>query len=210
MECDGCQSVRYCSDKCREDHREEHEEECKNRKAWLHDRKLFTQPDETHLGECPICFLPRPIDRLKSAFQTCCSNYICNGCAYSHRRSSGGRNCPFCREPSADDDGEEMKRLMKRVEANDPAALFQKGDYDGAFEYLTNAAELGFAEAHNNLGVAYRDGEGVEKDEDKAVYHFEKAAICGNPDARHNLAAIEEKNGNIERSVKHLIIAANQ
>jgi len=74
---------------------------------------------------------------------------------------------------------------------------------------LTNASELGFAEAHNNLGVAYRDGEGVEKDEDKAVYHFEKAAICGNPDARHNLAAIEEKNGNIERSVKHLIIAAN-
>ena len=117
-ECDGCQcqSVRYCSDKCREDHREEHEEECKNRKAWLHGRKLFTQPDETHLGECPICFLPLQIDRQKSQFQTCCSNFICHGCAHS-QMTNGNNNCPFCREPSADDEEERTKRLMKRVKA---------------------------------------------------------------------------------------------
>ena len=51
-------------------------------------------------------------------------------------------------------------------------------------------------------------GKGVEKDEEKQVYHLEKAAIGGHPSARHNLAAIEEKNGNIERAVKHLVIAA--
>ena len=103
------------------------------------------------------------------------------------------------------------------MKANDPAALNQKGamlyhqegDYDDAFEYFTKAAELGFAEAHKSLGVMYRDGEGVEKDEEKEVYHLEKAAICGNPEARHNLAIIEYDNGNIERSVEHLIIAAN-
>ena len=52
-------------------------------------------------------------------------------------------------------------------------------------------------------------GNGVEKDKEKEVYHWEKAAIGGNPIARHELACIEEENGNIERAVKHYIIAAN-
>ena len=79
-ECNDCDLVKYCSDNCREDHREEHNEECKKRQAELYDKKLFTQPDETHLGECPLCFLPMPLDPKKSAFWTCCSKYICMGC----------------------------------------------------------------------------------------------------------------------------------
>jgi TPR repeat protein len=55
----------------------------------------------------------------------------------------------------------------------------------------------------------YRDGEGVEKDEEKKVYHYEKAAIGGHPYARHNLGCAEHKYGNFDRSVKHYIIAAN-
>jgi TPR repeat protein len=57
--------------------------------------------------------------------------------------------------------------------------------------------------------MMYRKGRGVEKDEEKSVYHYEKAAIEGHPIARHMLAWVEEINGNIERSVKHYIIAAN-
>ena len=53
------------------------------------------------------------------------------------------------------------------------------------------------------------NGEGVEEDEEKAVYHLEKAAIGGNPFARFNLACIEERNGNADRAAKHFIIAAN-
>jgi TPR repeat protein len=73
---------------------------------------------------------------------------------------------------------------------------------------LTKAAKLGDADAHYRLGFMYGKGSGVEEDEEKAVYHWEKAAIGGHPDARYNLATIEEKNGNIERSIKHIIIAA--
>ena len=41
------------------------------------------------------------------------------------------------------------------------------------------------------------------------VYHWQKAAIGGHHLARYNLAVqIEGENGNFERSVKHLIIAA--
>jgi TPR repeat protein len=106
--------------------------------------------------------------------------------------------------------------MMKRVKANDPAAMrhmgekcYKEGDYYDAFEYLTKAAELENTDAHAQLGMMYRKGRGVEKDEEKSVYHYEKAAIGGHPIARHNLATNEEENGNIERAVKHYIIAAN-
>jgi hypothetical protein len=73
--CDGgCDLVKYCSDKCRDDHREQHHDYCKKRAAKLHDKRLFTQPDGAHLGECPICFLPIPLGKGKSTFMSCCSN----------------------------------------------------------------------------------------------------------------------------------------
>ncbi len=105
---------------------------------------------------------------------------------------------------------------MKRIKANDPAAIremgtrrYHQGDYDTAFEYWTKATELGDLVAHNQLGVMYMKGEGVEKDEEKAVYHLEKAAIRGHPTARYNLGCYEGSNGGIERAVKHHVISAN-
>src|SRR6056300_448821 len=95
-DCDGCDLVKYCSDKCRGEHREQHDEECQKRQAELHDNKLFNQPDGSHRGECPICFLPKPLDPEKSTFKSCCSVSICNGCVYVHRKSNGGDRCPFC------------------------------------------------------------------------------------------------------------------
>jgi len=38
---------------------------------------------------------------------------------------------------------------------------------------------------------------------------LEEAAIRGHPDARFNLGCEEEGNGNMQRAVKHFIIAAN-
>ena len=65
--CDGgCDLVKYCSDECQENHREQHDEECKTRKAQLHDKKLFTQPDISYPGECPLCCLPLSLDMSKS------------------------------------------------------------------------------------------------------------------------------------------------
>ena len=115
-----------------------------------------------------------------------------------------------------ENDDENDKRTMKRIKANDPDALrrmggkcYNEGDNEGAFEYWTKAADLGDIEADNNLGYMYENGQGVEKDEEKAVYHYEMAAIGGHPIARFNLAVIEEKKGDVERAVKHLIICAN-
>ena len=54
----------------------------------------------------------------------------------------------------------------------------------------------------------YYNGHGVEKDLENGIHHWEEAAIGGQPQARHYLAIIEGNNGNTERTVKHLIIAA--
>jgi hypothetical protein len=213
-DCDACKLVLCGSNKCHKEHREQHK--CEERVEELHDDDLFTQPDSSFLGECPLCFLPMPLAPEKYRFMPCCSNLICNGCDYAHEKSNGGDKCPFCREPEADDDEECNKRTMRRIKANDPVAMsyvgtirIHEGDYDTSVKYWTKAAKLGDLKAHYELGVMYLLGKGVKKDEEKAVYHYERAAIGGHPDARHNLGCVEEDNGNMERAVKHFIIAAN-
>ena len=217
-ECDGCDLVNYCSDACKEDHRSEHEAECKERAAELRDVLLFKQPEGTHDGDCPICCLPLPLGDWKSVVSVCCSKTICDGCAHADNvhRNIRDRKCPFCRHPLSETEEETNKKRMKRVAANDPIALrrmgvrhFHREDYDGAFKYWTKAAELGDAEAHFNLSVLYSEGKGVEKDEQKDIYHTEEAAIAGHPYARFHLGAYEARNGRVNRAVKHFIIAAN-
>ena len=106
---------------------------------------------------------------------------------------------------------------MKRVEANDPVAMClegteqrNKGDYTRAFGYYAKASKLGDAEAHVRLASLYHFGQGVEKDVGKEIHHMEEAAIGGHPGARYDLGCYQDKNGNIERAVKHYFIAAIQ
>jgi len=55
----------------------------------------------------------------------------------------------------------------------------------------------------------YREGQGVEMDIKKEIYHLEEAAIGDHIDARYYLACHEGRNEKIDRAVKHLIIATN-
>jgi tetratricopeptide (TPR) repeat protein len=221
--CDDCDLVKYCSDECQENHREQHKEECKKRKAELHGKKLFTQPDISHHGECPICCLPLPIGERKSKLMTCCCKWICKGCCYANvkRVIEEGleRRCVYCREPapeSGDTEDFHHKRVVERIKKNDPVAMTEMGklhylkeEYAKSLELWTKAAELEDVDAHFRLATLYYYGKGVEKDENKAVYHSEQAAICGHPDARYLLACYEEIKGRSERAAKHLIISAN-
>ena len=238
-DCDGCDLVRYCSDECQQIHKSEHDEACKKRTAELRDELLFKQPESSHLGDCPICSLP--LYGTKTVENTCCSKSICNGCVYANYiRFSRQYSCPFCREPLPANDEEYDKRRMKRVEMNDPSAMYNYGltqfgkkEYQNAFEHWTKAAELGNIEAHYKLSQLYHQGIGVEKDIGKEIYHLEEAAIGGHPEARHNLGCMEWNHGiaaslqaflsidrheniygNIEgkaeRAVKHWMIAATQ
>ena len=220
-DCDDCDLVRYCSDACKELHRPEHAGKCRKRAAELRDELLFKQPESTHEGDCPICMVPLPLDKQTSSIMSCCSKVVCNGCDYANimreRKERRPPKCPFCRELLPNTNEECDKRRMKRAEMNDPVAMCQlgvqkglEGDYGSALEYLTKASLQGDAEAHFLLSDLYRRGEGVEKDKGKEVLHAEEAAIGGHPDARYALGGHEYNNGNIERAVKHWIIAAAQ
>jgi hypothetical protein len=218
--CNACKSVRYCGVECQKNHRPQHKQACKKRAAELRDELLFKQPESTHLGDCPICMIPMPLDLNKSTLMSCCSKVICDGCCHANTirvvQESLDPTCPFCRKPTPAEE-EVGGYTMKRIEANDPVAMCQqgekyynKGDYCSAIEYFTKAAKLGDALAHCKLAGCYGWGEGVEKDKKKQLYHLEEAAIGGHPMARYNLGCIEGENGKIERAVKHWIIAANQ
>ena len=220
--CDGCDLVKYCSDECQRNHKLEHEEACKKRAAELREELLFKQPESTHRGDCPICMIPLSLDLSTSSVYRCCSKLVCKGCVYGNvKREAEVRlecnECPFCREPMPETDEEIRKQIMKRVEANDPDAMcewgvekFEKRDFSGALEYFTKAAALGDAEAHYKLALMYQVDEGVEKDDEKYIYHLGEAAISGHPDARYFLGCEEWNSDNDLRAVKHWIIAATQ
>ena len=218
--CDGCDLVRYCSDNCQQDHRPQHAGKCKERAAELREETLFRQPESSHLGDCPICSVPLPIE--DPTFYSCCCKNVCIGCSNANQlhqlEENMPRTCPFCRHPLPirPEYGDKYMSTLKRVATDNPVALcklgmelYHKGDYDGAFKYWKKAAALGDADAHFNLSIIYHTGDGVEKDENKNSFHLEEAAIRGHPEARHALALKEGAKGNFERTVKHFIIAAN-
>jgi tetratricopeptide (TPR) repeat protein len=216
--CTACKSVRYCGVECQKNHRLQHKRACKKRAAEFRDELLFKQPESSHLGDCPICMIPLPLDPEKSIMMSCCSKVVCGGCDYSDAMRETNpldAKCPFCRKPVPTEE-EIEENMMKRIEANDPLAMreqgsecYKKGDYSSAFEYVTKATKLGDIEAHYKLSIFYVLGHGVEKDEKKQIHHLEEAAIGGYPNARYHLGRIEGGNGRIERAIKHWIIAAN-
>jgi tetratricopeptide (TPR) repeat protein len=217
--CTACKSVRYCSVKCQKNHRPQHKRACKKRAAELRDELLLKQPESTHLGDCPICMIPLPLEPENCTLNTCCGKMVCNGCAHANKirefQAKLEEKCPFCRKvlPTK---GEIEENEKKRIGANDPVAMREqgiecckKGDYSSAFEYYMKAAKLGDVQAHYHLAGCYALGHGIEKDEKKKVVHLEEAAIGGHPFARYNLGCHEWRNGRIERAIKHWIIAAN-
>ena len=58
------------------------------------------------------------------------------------------------------------------------------------------------------MGVAYKNGRGVEVDKMKARHYWELAAMNGDVAARYNLGCLEGRAGNHHRAIKHFILAA--
>jgi len=229
--CNKCKMVRYCNATCKKVHRKKHKKDCEEYQrlaaehaAELHDEKLFKQPPPAE--DCPICFLPLPSLETGSRYKTCCGKRICSGCSHAPVYDNQGnkvdnKKCAFCRTICPETTEEEKnEREKKRVELNDPIAIYNLGcyyrnginghpqDMDKALELFRRAAELGYSEAYCPIGYAYNDGRGgVEVDIKKANHYFELAAIGGSVHARHNLGLDEEDSSNMNRALKHYMIA---
>ena len=127
------------------------------------------------------------------------------------------KNCPFCRTPAESSIEEFNERLPKLAELDDAEAIFtlgcnyRNGEYGfpqddvKALELFVRAEELGCAKAYCNVGAAYYNS---RKDMKRANHYYKLAAIKGNAVARYNLAIAEENAGNMNRALKHYMIAA--
>ena len=189
----------------------------------ISDDELFKQPPQKE--DCPICNLLLPALTSGSVYKSCCGKIICGGCSLSPVYDNLGnelieRKCPFCRTPAPYSIEEDNKRLQKRVEVDDAWAIYTLGicyrngdygfpqDYDKAFELFVRAGELGCAKAYCNVGCAYEIGRGAEINKKKANHYCVLAAIRGNVYARYNLGNNEQRAGNMNRALKHYMIAA--
>ena len=88
----------------------------------LSDNALFKEPPPSE--DCPICFLPQPLDADQSKYQSCCGKVLCGRCLHAAMRADDRLLCPFCRTP-VHCQTMYVKRLKKRVEANEPASIHQ-------------------------------------------------------------------------------------
>ena len=190
----------------------------------ISDDELFKQPPLKE--ECPICLLRLPSLGSGSTYYECCGKMICNGCDCAPVYDNLGKviiekKCPYCRTPAPTSIEEYNRRLQKRVVLGDAHAIYTLGnyyrrgdedgfpqDYDKAFELFVRAGELGCTDAYCSVGYAYEIGRGVEIDEKKAKHYFKLAAIWGNVYARYNLGNNEQRAGNMNRALKHYMIAA--
>ena len=82
-------------------------------------------------------------------------------------------------------------------------AAYDEEDYEKAFEYYNKALEskeqFFVSVAANNIGYAYKYGQGVEQDYDKALEWYEKAADLGNTDAMGNIGYMYENGIGVEQ-----------
>jgi len=152
---------------------------------------------------------------------SCCGKDICCGCIHASeaRDKKSNRVCPFCRTPAAPTAEELIQRYKKRTELNDGHAFYDIGCYytEGTYGYPQNyakalelwhrAAKLGYSVAYFTIGNAYMFGRGVEINKEKAKHYWELAAMCGVVEARHNLGIEEYEAGNVDRALKHYMIA---
>jgi len=75
---------------------------------------------------------------------------------------------------------------------------YENGDYTNALKYYRMAAEKGLALAQFNLGVMYRDGNGVKQDYQEAINWFTKSANQNCASAQYALALFYEMGRGID------------
>ena len=79
-------------------------------------------------------------------------------------------------------------------------AYHKKNDFSSALVQYRKAAELGFADAQNNLGSMYVQGQGVPQDYAEAIKWYRKSAEQGNASAQYNLGSMYDNGQGVPRN----------
>lgn len=89
------------------------------------------------------------------------------------------------------------------------AILYLEGNYYEAFTYLQKAAKQGDSQAQTFLGLCYRNGNGVEKNDSIGAEWYLKAAEQGDSVAQFNLTGYYLSRNDSTKAAKWLMEAAN-
>ena len=81
------------------------------------------------------------------------------------------------------------------------AALYDKGDYEGAIEHWQGLADQGDMRAQYRLAQMYAEGVGVRKDGRTALHRFRQAAEQGSIGARYELALMYSLGRGVSRDL---------
>ena len=184
--------------------------------------------------DCPVCFVPLPVNESESTYYVCCGKLICGACMAEKVRATRvinakrakkklpplGHACAFCRteEKLSESRYEERIRKCDGRAACNLACKYRDGDARmniakdevKSLELFHHAADdLGYSKAMMKLGSVYRHGlDGVPKDQTKGWKYVEDAVKMGDAPARSLLGAIEAENGNIKLALRHCKLAA--
>ena len=199
---------------------------------WVLDPELWKPHPPTE--ECPVCFVPLPVNESESTYYVCCGKLICGACMAEKVRATRvinakrakkklpplGHACAFCRteEKLSESRYEERIRKCDGRAACNLACKYRDGDARmniakdevKSLELFHHAADdLGYSKAMMKLGSVYRHGlDGVPKDQTKGWKYVEDAVKMGDAPARSLLGAIEAENGNIKLALRHCKLAA--
>ena len=185
--------------------------------------------------DCPICMVPMSRLPQGSHAMPCCGNLICCGCYKENRASvqkeekeNSSNNtvnphdvCSFCRSKlcGRSDEGS-MVQLERRIEKHDDPSAYNslgwmisrgrgtKKNALKALDYFIRGAELGSKEACANIGLCYRDGDGVSQDTEKELFFLRIAALRGEIISHHNLGCLEYDLRNYDIAIRHWKVAA--
>ena len=236
--CTACKCVYYCDIVCQKEHRKFHKEDCKLIKMVLQDQasgmcaktedrcsdvhdhsdpRLYEDPAKE---VCDICMLVLPVEPALGAYMTCCGKKTCSGCLWE-LSSVSRKVCPFCRAEAPRTDEENLVRLIKRTEVNDPHAFASLGhkhlrgvdgvsvDETVGVDFYIKAASFGSIEAYCKLALMYYEGNcGLEMDKARAVRYWKLAAKGGDAESRHYLGVMEYNKNNIQAAIRHWRIAS--
>ena len=75
-----------------------------------------------------------------------------------------------------------------------------KQDYQQAFNWYQKSANQGYATAQYNLGVMYRDGQGVRQDYQQAFNWYQKSANQGYAAAQNNLGVMYDEGQGVRQN----------
>ena len=185
--------------------------------------------------DCPICFLPIPLEARGVVSLTCCGKRACNGCMHQQMLVSGSIStdqcrycCPFCRTVHRGDDDalrdydSILEKTKRRIEdANDTNAMITLAEcYDNSFHGLEKddvaslglwlrAAMEGNAVAIGKLATEYQEEGRLTTDTIRGMRLTKVAAKRGMLSAHFNLGVFySNKEYNVKMMVKHFSHAA--